>query len=487
MARAAAARGAARRWPRAGRGARRWAGEAGRERGASAEGVRTEPPKGTRDFPPGECAVHSWLLEQMQAVSRLFGYEEWAAPVVEHESLYTRKQGEEIVQQLYSFPDKAGRRLCLRPELTPSLARLVLQRQHSLPLPAKWFSVGQCWRYERMTRGRRREHFQWNMDVIGCSSVGAEAELIAAITTFLRRVGLSPSDVGVRLSSRKALSEVLSARGVPRDRFSEIAIAVDKVDRSTREEAQQELQALQLPAGTVDHILRATQARSCDELERVLGPGSEAVAELREVLNVLDAYGASEWLEVDISVVRGLAYYTGVVFEGFDRTGQLRALFGGGRYDKLLSTLGGDETEDQPAVGFGFGDAVTLELLQERGLLPTHFQSASDLVVPLEDGLKQYAARAATLLRQSGRTVDLVLESKRLKWAFKRAERNSADRVVFVGQSEREKGVVTIKHLESGTQVEVPLEELSRGAAGEDGLQEGSPASPGAALPAGAG
>lgn len=423
--------------------------------------IRTEPPRGTRDFPPEEYAVHSWLLQHMRAVAHQFGYEEWAAPVVEHEELYTRKQGEEIVSQLYAFEDKAGRRLALRPELTPSLARLVLQKGNSLPLPAKWFSIGQCWRYERMTRGRRREHYQWNMDVIGCASIDAEAELVASITTFLRRVGLTPADVGVRISSRKALAEVLHARGVPSERFGEVAIAVDKVDRCTEEEAQQELQSLALPDGTVTAILSATKARSVQELEQVLGASSEAVAELNEVLQALDAYGASDWVEVDISVVRGLAYYTGIVFEGFDRQGQFRALFGGGRYDKLLSTLGGSGTEDQPAVGFGFGDAVILELLQQKQLVPAAFQTASDLVVPLEDELKHYAARAATLLRQRGRSVDLVLQAKRLKWAFKRAERSNAERVVFIGKQEYDRGVVAIKHLASGEQVDVSLSELT--------------------------
>lgn len=420
---------------------------------ARAEKIRTDPPRGTRDFPPEEHAIHAWLLEQWRAVSRLFGYEEWAAPVVEHEGLYTRKQGEEIVQQLYSFEDKGGRRLALRPELTPSLARLALQKGRSLPMPAKWFSIGQCWRYERATRGRRREHYQWNMDVLGSPSQYAEAELLAAIATFLQRVGLSSDDVGIRISSRNALSELLQAHSLDPSLLPQVAVAVDRGG----EEAGAELSSLGIPSQAVDSILAAISANDLHSLASLLGESSPAVSELTSLLEACHHHGLDEWVQIDPSVVRGLAYYTGPVFEGFDRDAHLRAIFGGGRYDRLLSTFGG---EDTPAAGFGFGDAVIMELLREKGLLPGPFQTCQDVVAPLVAGAQGAAAEAASKLRQQGRSAELALEAKRPKWAFKRADQLLAERVVLIGERELSHGSASIKDLSTGDQFEVAIDSM---------------------------
>jgi len=403
--------------------------------------------------------LRNWLFDHFVETSRVFGFEQFDAPVLESEELFLRKAGEEISDQLYNFEDKGGRRMSLRPEITPSLARLVLQRGKALSLPAKWFAIGQCWRYERTTRGRRREHYQWNMDIVGVPGVEAEAELLAAITTFFARVGLTSEDVGIKVNSRKLLQEVFQSCGVSEETFGAACVVVDKIDKMPREKVEEELTALGIESGAVDSILSLMSGSSIEDLAARLGEDCEAVAELRRLFALAEGYGYSDWLQFDFSVVRGLAYYTGTVFEAFDRAGKLRAICGGGRYDRLLSTFGG---EDQPSAGFGFGDAVIVELLRDKGLLPDLPHAVDDLVMVLDAEAGPYAAKVATKLRASGRIVDLVLEGgKKIKWGFKKAERCNATRMVIVGSTETEKGVVRVKVLETGEETEVPLGELS--------------------------
>ncbi|KAL6764397.1 hypothetical protein V8C86DRAFT_2475392 [Haematococcus lacustris] len=426
--------------------------------GASGKGmIDTQPPRGTRDFYPEDHRLRSWLFGEFSAVSNLFGFEQWDAPVLESEELFVRKAGEEITDQLYNFVDKGERHVALRPELTPSLARLLLAKQKTLVLPAKWFAIGQCWRYERMTRGRRREHYQWNMDIVGVAGVEAEAELLAAITLFFSRIGLSSQDVGIKVSNRKVLQAVLSQYNVPQELFAPVCIVVDKIEKLPREQIEKELTTLGVAPDTITGVLAAMSLRSLEQLGDLLGQQSEAVLELRRLFHLAEGYGYADWLVFDPSVVRGLAYYTGTVFEGFDREGKLRAICGGGRYDKLLGTFGG---EDLPCCGFGFGDAVIVELLKDKGKLPTPQQQVDDVVVALDEALRADAAGVAQGLRKAGRRTELVLEAKKMKWAFKHAERLGAARLVLVGADEWSRGAVSVKDLHARTQLEVPLAQL---------------------------
>ncbi|XVE76133.1 hypothetical protein DITRI_Ditri12bG0148800 [Diplodiscus trichospermus] len=321
--------------------------------------IDVNPPKGTRDFPPEDMRLRTWLFNHFREVSRLFGFEEVDYPVLESEALFIRKAGEEIRDQLYCFEDRGNRRVALRPELTPSLARLVIQKGKSLSLPLKWFAIGQCWRYERMTRGRRREHYQWNMDILGVSEVTAEAELISSIVTFFKRIGITESDVGFKVSSRKVLQEVLRCYSVPENLFGKVCIIIDKLEKIPLDEIKRELNATGLSVEAIEELLQVLSIKSLTKLEEILGGAGEAIADLKQLFSLAEKFGYSEWIQFDASVVRGLAYYTGIVFEGFDREGKLRAICGGGRYDRLLSTFGGD---DVPACGFGFGDAVIVEV-----------------------------------------------------------------------------------------------------------------------------
>ncbi|MFH1568760.1 MAG: histidine--tRNA ligase, partial [Gemmatimonadota bacterium] len=399
------------------------------------------PPRGTRDFFPEDMRLRNWLFGHFREVARLFAFEEYDAPVIDAEELYVRKSGEEIVDQLYTFQDKSGRRLALRPEMTPSLARLVLQRAGSLALPIKWYSIPQCWRYERMTRGRRREHYQWNMDVLGVEDVAAEAELLAALTTFFRRVGLGPEDVEIRVSSRKILQVVAADAGIPADLFGPVCVLVDKLDKVPREEVEAAVGALGVDPGLVGRILGIAATGSLDEVAAQVDAERGGVADLRRLFALAEGYGYADWLRFDASLVRGLAYYTGVVFEAFARRGELRAICGGGRYDRLLSTFGG---KDVPACGFGFGDAVIVELLKDLDLLPGLSPGVDDVVFALGEDLRPAALQVAARLRDQGRAVDLVVDDRKMKWAFRHADAAAASRLVLLAPEEWSRGLVRV-------------------------------------------
>ena len=413
--------------------------------------------KGTRDFYPEEMRLRNWLFDNFTYASLLHGFEEYDAPVLENEDLYTRKQGEDIVKQLYNFKDKGDRKVSLRPEMTPSLARMVMSRAGVLPLPIKWFSIPQCWRYERMQKGRGREHFQWNVDIWGTSEISADAELFSVITTFLEGVGLTEEDVVIRVSSRKVLEEALGSLGIEGDAFAQTCIIVDKMDKLSPEVINEQLTELGHSPKVISKIQSTLGVKHLNSLKKVLKPDSEALKELTTLFEAIESYGISDWVEFDGSIVRGLAYYTGSVFEVNDRKGEFRAICGGGRYDKLLSSLGG---KDLPATGFGFGDMVIMELLKGKNLLPQLLSGVEDIVIALDPELKNVAVKVASVLRDSDRLVDLVLENKKIKWAFKHAERVGANRIIIVAPEEWNRQKIKVKDLQSGEEFETTLEEI---------------------------
>ena len=417
----------------------------------------TQGVRGTRDFYPEDMRLRNWLFDNFIAASLLHGFEEYDAPVLEHEELYTRKQGEEITKQLYNFQDKGERKVALRPEMTPSLARMVMSRAGSLPMPIKWFSIPQCWRYERTQRGRGREHYQWNVDIWGTTELSADAELISVIVTFFEELGLTSDDIVIRISSRKVLEEVLGSLGVEGDLFAKTCIIVDKMDKLPSEVIEEQLSDLGHSSEVISKIQSVLGIKDMDDLTNALEKDSAAITELTTLFDLVDSYGMSEWLQFDASIVRGLAYYTGSVFEAHDREGKFRAICGGGRYDNLLSTLGG---KDLPATGFGFGDMVIMELLEEKNLIPELISGVDDIVIPLSQDLRDIAVRVAAALRLSDRTVDLVLEDKKMKWAFKHAERVGAKRLVLLAPDEWSRKMIKVKDLETGEEKEVSFKEL---------------------------
>ncbi len=417
-----------------------------------------QAPRGTRDFYPEEMRLRTWLFEHFREVARRMGFEEVDAPVVEHAELFTRKAGEEIVEQLYHFVIH-DRHLALRPEMTPSIARMVMARAGALRMPLRWFTVTQNWRYERMTRGRKREHFQWNMDVWGEPGVGAEAELIAAIFALLARVGLGSGQVRMQVNNRALLEETLRA-GVLRTRpnaFAPLCIVIDKLDKIGADAVVDQLcdaaGAVQLAPAEARDVVALLGTRSLDDAAAAAPSDSPAIADLRRLFELLDAYGIAQYVDFDASVVRGLAYYTGVVFEAHDAERKLRAVCGGGRYDRLLETLGGPKL---PAVGFGFGDVVVTELLADHGLLPALARDLDDVVCALGEAQRSAAIRVAERLRAQGHAVELVLGETRPKRVFADADKSGARSVWMLGPDEAARDVVKVRDLATGAERDEP-------------------------------
>jgi len=337
---------------------------------------------------------------------------------------------------------------------------MVMAKKGGLNLPLKWFSIPQCWRYERMTRGRRREHFQWNMDIWGVAGEKADAELLSAMVTFFQNVGLTSEDVGIKVNSRLVIGEVLSELGIPAEKFAATCVLVDKLEKVPLDAIQDDLEEIGLDRTVVEKLTQVLTVTSIDGIKKVLGKESRAVQQIDKLMTLCKAYGIEDWIIFDASVVRGLAYYTGVVFEAFDRKGVLRAIAGGGRYDKLLETFGGDPT---PAAGFGFGDAVIVELLKDRDLLPSFESAGIDTVVfAMGEDMYPAAVNVANILRSAGQNVDLVLENKKTKWVFKHADRLGAKYCAIIGSEEFAKGEVAIKDLELGEQKTLLQTELSK-------------------------
>lgn len=426
--------------------------------------VGLEPCTGTRDFYPEDMRLRNWLFGQFEKTAFLTGFQQYDAPVLEHQELYVRKAGEEITDQMYAFKDKAEppREVTLRPEMTPSVARMVLARGQAQSLPLKWFSIPQCWRYETTTRGRRREHYQWNMDIIGSYGISADVELLNAVCLFFASIGITSDEVGVKVNSRKVLASVLESFNVPAAKFAPVCVVVDKLDKIGAEgvkeqlvdtkgkpaqDGSEEVEGLGLDPETADKIIACLQAPDVDSLAALCGSAdSAAVKELKELFVLAEHYGFRDYLEFDASVVRGLAYYTGVVFEAFDRRKLLRAIAGGGRYDGLMTLYGA--AKEVPACGFGFGDCVIVELLKDLGKLPALPVHVDFVVAAYDSSMQGPAMGIAAGIRKGGSSVDMLLEpKKKVAQAFEYADRAGGDYMVFVAPDELEKKVVRVKDL----------------------------------------
>ena len=329
-------------------------------------------PKGTRDFYPEAERIQNYIFDTWRSVAESFAYEEYEGPMFEHLELYTGKSGEEIVSQLYNFKDKGDREIALRPEMTPTLARLVIQKARELKKPFKWFSMPRLFRYEKAQKGRLREFFQLNMDIIGTESIYAEADLMAAIATMLRKFGLKDGEFAIGVSSRKLLATYLEEIGAPNP-----ALVYPVLDRRLKIGPEAFAKALADAGLSEDQVKKLDDFMSCKSIEEVKTKvhsenATAALAEIEDLFATLTAAGYGECVNLDLSIVRGLAYYTGIVFEVFDKGKSMRAIAGGGRYDSLTEKLGGERI---PGVGFGMGDVVLADLLAEHKLLPSPKQS----------------------------------------------------------------------------------------------------------------
>jgi histidyl-tRNA synthetase len=411
-------------------------------------------PRGMRDFYPEDMAVRNAIFDAWITAARRFGFEQYDACVVESLELLKRKGGEEIADQIYWFKDKSDRDLALRAEMTPTLARMIVARQNQLVLPLKWFTIAQCFRYERMSRGRKREHYQWNLDIVGEPSVLAEVETIAAALHALDLLGLGAGDVSVRVNSRALLSDLLLKLGIPREHHAATFLALDKRGKMPDGEIAALLKVNGLDAAHVDAAFRVLGIASLDAAREALGEATPAWERLAGFFELMKQYGAGDRVVFDISVIRGLGYYTGIVFEGFDAGRSLRAIFGGGRYDNLLGDIGGKPTT---AVGLGFGDVVIAELLADKGKLPPPSAQRDVAVAYMDEAQRLTAMQVARSLRATGVNVDLGLHPEKPKHFFARVGGSGFRRAILIGPDDVTKGSVRIKNLADRTEVEQPL------------------------------
>ena len=418
--------------------------------------IDLQPVKGTRDFFPDEMRLRNWLFEVWRNVSVQAGFEEYDTCVLEHEELYIRKAGDEISKQLYSFEDKGGRRLSLRPEMTPSLARLVLQHKKSLSFPIKWFSMPQCFRYERMTKGRRREHFQWNADIIGQAEIVAEAEILMLLISACELMGLSAKEIRVFINDRRILNSILSQISVPQEMHSEVLVIMDKRDKISIEALSKLLQDIGMSTTQVDQLNEYLLKSDLIELKKDLND-TQGIDELQNLMDMLETAGFSDYLQFDISIVRGLSYYTGAVFEVNSPAKQHRAICGGGRYDSLLSTYGG---EIVPAVGFGFGDVVVLDVLKDLERFPELPRKLDYTIIPFAREQVGTALNIAAILRQQGSTVDCNFSMKKMKKTLQQAGESGAAKAILLFPDELSENKVVIRDLRLHEQNPIKITDL---------------------------
>ena len=392
-------------------------------------------------------------------VARRYGFVEYDGPPLEPLDLYTRKSGDEIVGQLYNFEDKGGRAVALRPEMTPTLARMVAARANALRKPVRWFSIPQLFRYERQQRGRLREHFQLNVDIIGEADVTADAELLAVAIDIMRGFGLTSGDVAARFSDRRLLGALLTHAGIAPSAQPAVYAVIDKLEREPRPVLEKKLSDAGLDAGAIAGLFDILGTSDLAGLRDRVG-NEPALAEhferLQRYVAHLQALGISEWARFDLSIVRGLAYYTGIVFELFDAKGEFRAICGGGRYDTLLQSLG---KVDLPALGFGMGDVVLSELLRDRRLMPATAASVDFWVAGDDERLLSEVMRVATALRRRGRSVEYALRPQTMSRQLKTAASAGARHVVLLRHDAGVAGTATVKSLADGAETAVRIEE----------------------------
>ncbi|MFH1184283.1 MAG: histidine--tRNA ligase [Chloroflexota bacterium] len=403
----------------------------------------TPPVKGTRDFYPEEMAVRIWLYNTARSVAESFGYQEYEAPMLENLALYVARSGDELVKdQAYVFADRAGDQIALRPELTASLARMIAQRQADLAFPVRWWSFGPFWRYERPQRGRTREFFQWNVDMLGASSPEADAENVAVLASFLKRVGLTPAQVLILVNDRRLMDTCFADLGIEASARSALSSLLDRRAKIAADAWRQEAIELGLSAGQVSGLEGLVQ-------DHELWKRS---AELRRFFAAIDALGLAEYVRFDASIVRGLQYYTGTVFEAWEVGGDIRrSLLGGGRYDNLLSDVGGAPL---PAVGFALGDVVMTLLLEKYKLLPQDLPvfPAAVLVTVFDAEHHPASLQLAAELRSAGLRVALYPDADKLARQFKYADRIGMRIALVIGPDETKSGQVTMKDLLTGKQ-----------------------------------
>jgi histidyl-tRNA synthetase len=415
---------------------------------------------GFRDFYPEQFAERAYIMGVWRRVLRRYAFVEYDGPPLEPLDLYRKKSGDELVSQLYSFTDKGDREVAMRPEMTPTFARMVAARANALRKPVRWFSIPQLFRYERQQKGRLREHFQLNADIVGESAVSADAELVCLALDIMRELGLSAADVSAKFSDRRLLQALLMNAGVGSESLGAVYAVIDKRGREPRDVSREKLMAAAGSASVADNIDEILSIDTFPLLRSRFGGESDLAGQIDRIEQYLEyvrSLGFADWVKLDLSIVRGLAYYTGIVFELFDTRGEFRAICGGGRYDTLLKTLGG---VDLPALGFGMGDVVLGELLRGRGLIPEAGAQTDFWVAGDDESLLPSVMHVAATIRRRDRSAEYALKPQQLSRQLKAASSAGARSAVIIKRDEYEKGEVTVKDLEAGTERTMSLSEL---------------------------
>lgn len=411
--------------------------------------LNLQPIRGFEDFYPEKQAFRQWLFEKMRQVSQKFGYQEYEGPCLEPLALYAAKSGEELIKkQIFLIKTKGGEKLALRPELTPTLARMIARRQNTLPRPIRWFSIGPRWRYEKPQKGRSREFYQWDIDLLGLETPEADAEIIAIAATFLREIGLSPSQVVIKINNRQLMESKLNLIEIPKSKISQVFQIIDKKEKEKDEKWEFLLRKVGLNNLQIKDLKGILK-------DKDFGGESE---ELTAIFATLKDLGLEKYLEFDPSVVRGLDYYTGTVFEVRDRKGSFRAILGGGRYDNLVEVLGGLKI---PGVGFAAGDKVIEEVLQKFGKLPQLNPSPTKVLVTVfNESLYRDSLKIARQIREAGIPTELYLTTEKLDKQLKYADRQQIPWAVIIGPDEAAKQMVTLKNLQRKKQKTIPQKNL---------------------------
>ncbi len=407
------------------------------------DALSTEPYKGVRDFYPVDQFIQRYIFEHMERVCELYGYEEYNASIFEPSELYRSKTSDEIVNdQTYSFTDRGDREVTLRPEMTPTFARMIAGQQRETPMPARWFSIANFFRYERPQKGRLREFWQLNADMVGAAGIEADAEIITIAYATLRSLGAEDHDFEIRVSDRRILDAIFNEAGIDADKRSDVTRLLDR--RAKLEDFDAQMAALvgaESAATLIDHISRTTSSAYLEELRVML--------EIMGVKNMV----------VDTTITRGFDYYTGMVFEVFDTNPEnRRSLAGGGRYDRLLELFGGDAI---PTVGFAMGDATIREFLEIHNLLPAYAPATEVMVAIVEPEATTHAIRLAQDLRREDVTVAINFSGKRVGDQIRQADKMKVPFVIAVGAKERDSGLYTVKNLESGNETILPADKIS--------------------------
>jgi histidyl-tRNA synthetase len=420
--------------------------------------MQLPPVKGTRDFYPQDMAVRNWIIDGWKRASLRNGFDEYDGPIFEYLKMFQIKSGDEIIEQLFSLKDRGGRELALRPEITPTLARMVNQQINSLAMPIKWFSVPRLFRAERPQRGRLREFFQWNVDIIGVEGALADAEVIFCALDYLREVGLTPKDIVVKISSRKLLAAVLEKIGIPEKRLESLYPVLDKKDKVPVGEFKQMLNKKVAGAKIADKIQEFMEIKVISDIGKIVEPDdkiNEAVDKIAVLFDWLKRMGVVEYCQFDPGIVRGLAYYTDIVYEIYDKRGELRAIGGGGRYDDLLKQFGGPAI---PATGFGMGDCVLGLMLEEKGLLkpkPTGIDYFIACVEP--EQTQQDAVKIAAELRTKGYSADFSYKSVSLSRQLKQASGRNAKKCIIIGDEFKNNELV-VKDMTTSKQKRIKID-----------------------------